>query len=112
MNKTIYIDGLEIEVTKKRIKRMNMRIKEPDGRIVISAPYGTPAGDITAFVRSKRNWIDKSVRSVRERSAAHPEAESKAEKEAKAVKCTFSDNKAPKGKDRIKASCDRRGNRP
>ena len=83
MNKTIYIDGLEIEVTKKRIKRMNMRIKEPDGRIVISAPYGTPAGDITAFVRSKRNWIDKSVRSVRERSAAHPEAESKAEKEAR-----------------------------
>lgn len=79
----IYIDGLEIELTRKRIKRMNMRIKEPDGRIAISAPYGMPEREIIDFMRSKRSWIDKSVRSVRERSAAHPEAESRSEKEAR-----------------------------
>ena len=83
MSKIVYIDGLEVEITKKRIKRMNMRIKEPDGRIVISAPYGTPDREIASFVRSKRSWIDRGVRSVRERAAAHPEAESKAEKEAR-----------------------------
>ena len=57
MSKTLIIDGLEVAVTKKRIKRMNMRIKEPDGRVVISAPYGTSDFMIKSFVRSKRNWI-------------------------------------------------------
>ena len=28
MTRIIYIDGLEVELTRKRIKRMNMRIKE------------------------------------------------------------------------------------
>ena len=38
MTKLIYIDGLEVELTRKRVKKMNMRVKAPDGRIVISAP--------------------------------------------------------------------------
>ena len=59
MSKTINVDGLDIEVTKKRVKRMNMRIKDPDGSVVISAPYSTPDREIVAFVRSKRGWIDK-----------------------------------------------------
>lgn len=83
MSSIIHIDGLEIELTKKRIKRMNLRIREPDGSLAISAPYGTPDRDIINFVRSKRSWIDRNVRAVRERSAAHPEAESRAEKEAR-----------------------------
>ena len=57
MTKVIYIDGLEVELTRKRIKRMNMRIKEPDGRIVISAPYLVPDKEVIRFVRSWRDWI-------------------------------------------------------
>ena len=83
MTKRIYIDGLEIELTRKRIKRMNMRIKEPDGRIVISAPFSTRDRDIAEFVRSKRSWIDRNVAVVRRRALAHPEPESRAEKEAR-----------------------------
>ena len=83
MTKTIYIDGLAVEVTRKRIKRMNMRVKEPDGRIVMSVPYGTPDREVAGFVRAKRSWIEKAVRSVRERAAAHPEPASRAEKEAR-----------------------------
>ena len=83
MGKILYIDELVVEVTKKRIKRMNMRIKEPEGRIVISAPYGTPDREIADFVRSKRRWIEKSVKKVRERAAAHPEPANRAEKEAR-----------------------------
>lgn len=83
MTKIIYVDGLEVELTKKRIKRMNMRIKEPDGRVVISAPYLTADREIIAFVRNKRGWIDRNVRMIRARAAAHPEPESKAEKEAR-----------------------------
>lgn len=82
MTKLIYIDGLEVELTRKRIKRMNMRIKEPDGRIVISAPHLVPEREIAAFVRSKRDWIDRNVERVRARAEAHPEPVSRAEKEA------------------------------
>jgi len=83
MAKMIHIDGLEVELTRKRIKRMNMRIKEPDGRIVISAPYLVSDRDVIAFVRSKRDWIDRSVARVRARAAAHPEPADRAEKEAR-----------------------------
>lgn len=81
MSKTIYIDGLSVEVTRKRIKRINMRIKEPDGRIVISAPYIVTDREIIAFVRSKRGWIDDAVQRVRLRAEEHPEPVSQAEKE-------------------------------
>ena len=66
MTKTIYIDGLPVEVTKKRIKRMTMRIKEPDARIVVSAPYLTPDREIIAFVRAKRGWRMVPVNEIRE----------------------------------------------
>ncbi len=79
----IYVDGLAVEVTKKRIKRMNMRIKEPDGRVVISAPYMTSDKEIIAFVRDKRAWIDRSVARVQRKAAEHPEPASAAEKEAR-----------------------------
>ena len=83
MTKTIYIDGLAVEVTKKRIKRINLRVKEPDGRIVISAPYLVADREIIAFVRSRRSWIDDAVTRVRKRAAEHPDAVSPAEKEAR-----------------------------
>ena len=76
------IDGLDVDITRKRIKRMNMRIKEPDGRVVISAPFGTPDGDIIEFVRSKRGWIDRNAARIRARAEAHPEPATRAEKEA------------------------------
>ena len=83
MTKTIYIDGLPAEVTRKRIKRMTLRIKEPDGRVVISAPYMVPDREIIAFVRSRRGWIDNTVERVRRRAAEHPEPTDDAEKEAR-----------------------------
>ena len=82
MEKYLNIDGLEVHVTRKRIKRINMRIKEPDGRIVISAPYGTADAVIAEFVRSKRSWIEKNVARITQRAEAHPRPQTRAEKEA------------------------------
>ena len=83
MAKKIYIDGLEVELTRKRIKRMNMRIKEPDGRVVISAPYFTSDREIISFVRSRRDWIDRTGARVRAKAAAHPKPADREEKEAR-----------------------------
>ena len=83
MSKTIIIDGLPVEITRKRIKNMNMRIKEPDGHVIISVPYGTDESSVVRFVRDKRNWIDRNSARVRNRSMAHPEPAGKAEKEVR-----------------------------
>ena len=83
MTKTIYVDGLAVELTRKRVKRMNMRIMEPDGHVAVSAPYVTPEREIAAFVRSKRSWIDRNAEIVRARAAAYPAPVSRAEKEAR-----------------------------
>ncbi len=83
MTKLIYIDGLEVELTRKRVKKMNMRVKAPDGRIVISAPYIVPDKTVIAFVRSKREWIDKAVYRTRAKAAAHPEPADRKEKEVR-----------------------------
>ena len=83
MTKSIYVDGLAVELTRKRVKRMNMRVKAPDGRVVISAPYLVPEKDVTAFVRSRRGWIDRTAARVRENAAAHPGPADRAEKEAR-----------------------------
>ena len=82
MGKIIYVDGLPVEVTKKRIKRLNMRIKEPDGRVVISAPYMTSAREIIAFVRAKRDWLDSGIERVQRKAAEYPAPATQAEKEA------------------------------
>ena len=83
MTKLIYIDGLQVELTRKRVKKMNMRIKAPDGRIVISAPYIVSDKQVIAFVRSRREWIDKALARIHEKAEAHPEPADKAEKEAR-----------------------------
>ncbi|MBQ6388794.1 MAG: DUF45 domain-containing protein [Mogibacterium sp.] len=83
MSKKIFIDGLEVLVTRKRIKRMNMRVRDPEGDITISVPYFTSDRDIIAFVRSKRDWIDRAVSRVKARAASHPEPVSREEKEAR-----------------------------
>lgn len=51
------VDDLEVWVTRKRIKNVNLRVKPPYGRIEISVPMGTSDSFIGALVREKREWI-------------------------------------------------------
>ncbi|MBR4000217.1 MAG: M48 family metallopeptidase [Clostridia bacterium] len=50
-------DGIEVTVTRKNIKSINLRIKPPDGRIEISCPKRMTNAQIEAFVREKADWI-------------------------------------------------------
>ena len=42
------MDGLEVTLTRKRIKRMNMRVKEPDGRVEVEVQG--PVVDLRRFL--------------------------------------------------------------
>ena len=67
---TNFIDGIPIEVTRKRIRRINLRIA-PDGRVHLSVPlrWATLA-EGEAFLRSKWKWVVATRQSVLARPSA------------------------------------------
>lgn len=52
------LQGLEIEIIKKKVKNLNLRVY-PDGRIRLSAPLKLPDHEIHSFLLSKIQWIKK-----------------------------------------------------
>ncbi|MBI1194921.1 MAG: DUF45 domain-containing protein [Gammaproteobacteria bacterium] len=50
------LDGLDIELTRKDIKRLYLRVSA-DGRVRVSAPKSVPMDTVRGFVVSKRDWI-------------------------------------------------------
>ena len=45
--------GIEFELTRKRVKNINLRIHPPDGRVTVSAPLRTSEARIAAFVAAR-----------------------------------------------------------
>ena len=52
------IDGLIIEIIRKPIKNLHLRIYPPDGQIRISAPLKLSLDLIRRQIQTKRDWID------------------------------------------------------
>lgn len=50
------IQGITVEITRKSIKHMYLRVK-PDGKVIVSAPYQVAADEIEWFVGSRKEWI-------------------------------------------------------
>ena len=70
---TLHIDGLSVELTRKKVKNLRLSIHPPDGQICITAPHSFATENIIRFVREKRGWIDKQLASVNEKRALTPE---------------------------------------
>jgi predicted metal-dependent hydrolase len=65
--KQIIINNRSIEIEKKKIKNMYLRILPPDGRVHISAPIKMNEEEIKRFVISKLEWIELQQRKLEER---------------------------------------------
>lgn len=63
----IVIDGISIEVIRKPIKNMYLRIKPPDGRAEVTVPQKLSEREIAAFIIKKLSWIRKQRRKMAER---------------------------------------------
>lgn len=61
---------IEYKLTRKKIKRINLYVKAPDGRVEVTAPLLTPRLVIDAFVRSKADWIRKKQAQITAKAAA------------------------------------------
>ncbi|NLK99465.1 MAG: M48 family metallopeptidase [Clostridiales bacterium] len=55
----LIISGIEIEVVRKKIKNMYLKVSAHDGKVSVSAPLRTKDEVIINFVRSKIDWIEK-----------------------------------------------------
>ena len=55
----IIIDGLTVEIQKKKVKKINLAVLSPEGMVRISAPKRVSEEYISDFVRSKMGWIQK-----------------------------------------------------
>lgn len=66
--KQLVINGLEVELEKKRIKNMYLKILPPEGKIHISAPQRISEEEIRRFVLSKLDWIEEQQGKIRQRN--------------------------------------------
>ena len=58
---TLNIEGIPVEVRKKRIKNLHLYVKPPDGRALVTAPLSMSDAAIERFVRTKAAWLTKHV---------------------------------------------------
>ena len=64
----IQVAEVAIEVQKKNIKNMHLRVKPPWGRVVISAPLRVPNRTIELFARSNLPWVRRQIEKFRTRA--------------------------------------------
>lgn len=57
--KYMKIDQFTIELEKKRIKNMYLKVLAPEGRIVVTAPFRMKDEEIKTFIMSKLSWIEQ-----------------------------------------------------
>ena len=58
---------VKIYITRKKIKNMYLRVKEPDGRVEVSAPYNMKEEDIRRFIKAHEEWIQNAVLRIEEK---------------------------------------------
>ena len=71
MEQHLDIDGLEVILTRKRVRNVNLHVRR-DGTVCVSASQRVPQSEIERFVRLKRGWIERA----RERQATQGERNS------------------------------------
>lgn len=55
--RTYDVDGVSVQVVRKRIKNMYLRVRPQDGQVVASVPLQIPWEQVEEFLQRKRAWI-------------------------------------------------------
>ena len=69
---TIEIGGIAIDVVRKNIRNIHLRVCPPDGSVRISAPLRMNLDVIRSFAISRVDWVRKHQQRMRERPRAMP----------------------------------------
>ncbi|OKL48386.1 hypothetical protein BSR28_01405 [Boudabousia liubingyangii] len=68
------IEGLTVQVQRKPIKNLYIRVVPPDGQVRVSVPRRTSDARIRRFVAEKLDWVRYHQQQLRERPAVAPSA--------------------------------------
>jgi predicted metal-dependent hydrolase len=68
----IYVGGIEVEVVRKRIRNLNLRVCSPEGRVCMSVPTHVDDAAVRRFVSEKLDWILKQQVRIRSRVRSAP----------------------------------------
>lgn len=66
------LDGQSIEVERKKIKNLYLKVRPPEGRLYVSAPLRMPLEAIRDFIASKEDWIRLQQEKLRRRQSSVP----------------------------------------
>ena len=58
---SIEVEGIAIEVTRKRIKNLYVRVNKRSGKVRVSCPARISEKNLIGFIRSKSEWILKQL---------------------------------------------------
>ena len=64
----INVDDIKVEVRFKKIKHVYLRVKPPDGKVLVSAPKHLKTGDVRDFVLARLGWIRKQAGRIKARN--------------------------------------------
>ena len=78
----LYIDGIAIVVTRKRMKTVRLKVKSPNGDVCISAPFHVSDAELEAFVAPRIDWIREQQARIAASPSARAASASKEEIEA------------------------------
>lgn len=66
------VSGLKIDVLRKNVKNLNLRVYPAECRVRISVPRRIPDSEVTRFIEGKLPWIRKHLANYRERPKSEP----------------------------------------
>lgn len=63
----INVDDIKVDVCFKKIKHVYLRVKPPDGKVLVSAPKHLKTDDVRDFVIARLGWIREQAGRIRAR---------------------------------------------
>ena len=58
---TLLVDGIEVRLSRKRVKNLNLRISRDGSHVDVSAPSWVSEDEVRDFVRRKAAWIESHL---------------------------------------------------
>ena len=59
--RTLLVDGIEVRLSRKRVKNLNLRISCDGSHVDVSAPSWVSEDEVRGFVRRKAAWIESHL---------------------------------------------------
>lgn len=73
MTEKIFIGDIPVQLSWKKVKNLNLRVRPPKGEVFLSVPLGYSQRDAEAFLLSKEDWIKRSIKKLSESHVAEPD---------------------------------------